>query len=960
MNYFLAARVHYEKFVLIIACGLLLAACSRIESETSRASSASPSHTLNESATDESLQRAATNALGTRDGTIIVLDAQTGRIRAITNERTAYEETLPPGSTVKPFAMLAALEGGIVTSQTRLACAARFRRAQVDLGCSHLRPLPALSPADALAHSCNYFHARLGESLSTAALARTLTRFGFDRRTDAANTREATGAIPHDAAPASLATGESNSMTTTPIRLITAYLALANGGQLLTPHRAEPPSNVHHSERSPVRIADSHRRLLLAGMRGAVTHGTAAPAELHAIPNTYIFGKTGTATEHNNTRPHGWFVGFDADKEFETDIAPERLRLVVLALVRDAHGVDAAQITRPVFAAFAQTQRTREAMTTSDETSDANETTNTSDTTNELHDEQHDDATINTLRPAANDRSIIRVRLVRQARTFTLPLDEYLFGVLAAEASTESEPEALKAQAVTSRTYALHNLRRHQRQGYDLCDLTHCQRFVPVPDRDARPEFYHLVREAISQTENEILHDEQARTADAYFSASCGGHTANIADLWNAPRAPPHLRGKVDAYCAHTAQEEWTDEIPTARLLPALRTDPRSDVGAHLSDIRITRRDRSGRAATITLIGERTRTVSGWTLKTIIGRTLGWSTLKSTRFRITRTASGFRFQGRGFGHGLGLCQAGAHEMARRTSGYREILGYYFPGTHIRRSDRSAVAGGSQHHIRTCPLPPSGLTGHMRHSLLMRLPTSGISANTGFLDFITPLARFTYLFFIQPHRFIRQSTPRRTSDTTRRTLSATGLRVNYPAAIPRREIEVVISTFERARADLAARLDAARLPDVTRAPLDIFIHHTTADFTRTTGQPAWVAAATSGNRINLQPLAVLRRRNVLTTTIRHELTHLIIERIARRRPPRWLAEGLAAHVADEGRQLTRDTRPLDITLDELERRLAASQTSADDTRALYAEAYRRTSRIIRDTGEANVWRRVKEE
>jgi len=184
-----------------------------------------------------------------------------------------------------------------------------------------------------------------------------------------------------------------------------------------------------------------------------------------------------------------------------------------------------------------------------------------------------------------------------------------------------------------------------------------------------------------------------------------------------------------------------------------------------------------------------------------------------------------------------------------------------------------------------------------------------------------------------------------------------LRVTYPAAVPRREIESVILTLERARADLAASLDAARLPDVMLAPFDIFIHPTTADFTHATGQPAWVAASTAGNRINLQPLHVLRRRNVLTTTIRHELTHLVIERTARGRTPRWLAEGLAAHVAGEGEQLTRDTRPLGITLNELERRII-TPASAADMHALYAEAYRRTSRLIRDAGEARVWQQIK--
>ena len=66
----------------------------------------------------------------------------------------------------------------------------------------------------------------------------------------------------------------------------------------------------------------------------------------------------------------------------------------------------------------------------------------------------------------------------------------------------------------------------------------------------------------------------------------------------------------------------------------------------------------------------------------IVGRALGWNVLKSSRFEVTRAGSDFVFRGRGFGHGLGLCQVGAHEMARRGLPYRRILEHYFPGTTV--------------------------------------------------------------------------------------------------------------------------------------------------------------------------------------------------------------------------------------------------------------------------------------
>src|SRR6202011_1050228 len=79
----------------------------------------------------------------------------------------------------------------------------------------------------------------------------------------------------------------------------------------------------------------------------------------------------------------------------------------------------------------------------------------------------------------------------------------------------------------------------------------------------------------------------------------------------------------------------------------------------------------------------------GWDFKIIVGRVLGWNVLKSSRFEVIRAGSNFTFRGSGFGHGLGLCQEGAHVMAQRGMGYQRILEKYFPGTRI--APRSGMA-----------------------------------------------------------------------------------------------------------------------------------------------------------------------------------------------------------------------------------------------------------------------------
>lgn len=848
---------------------------------------------------DAALERAATTALGGREGTIIILDPQNGRVRAVVNPQIAFEQSFPPGSTIKPFTTLTALRDNLIDEDSRTLCRTTFVKDDFETTCSHPKDLAPLRPAEALAYSCNYYFARLGERLDEKQFDATLASFGFGEQTGV-SAAESSGSFRRSEWQIKSALGEGEHMLTTPIQLITAYSALVNGGRLFTAQQISGDKIVP-KQRASLSIEPAHRTLIMQGMRDAVRYGTAERARLHSLP-LYVFGKTGTSTVINGFRTQGWFVGFASERDATTQNeppAPDRIELAVLVFLKRAHGVQSAELSRPIFEEYARLHQSSQS--------------------------QNDASTLSKTQPASPPStpdaplasSQIRVHLVRENITRAVSLEDYVLGVVAAEGSVEDEPEALKALAVISRSYALQNTGRHSSEGYDFCNMTHCQRFASYAlDENLRARVSEKMQRAVRETAGEVLVDERGSLVDAYFHAACGGHTADEKSLWNVA-APAYLRGVRDDYCALMPHRHWIDRISTSQLLKALRSDARTTVGATLKNLTITKRDATGRAELILLEGDTRRIVSGWDFKIIVGRALGWNLLKSSRFEVRKEGADYVFHGSGFGHGLGLCQNGAHVMAGRGATYSKILNFYFPGTSIGRDAPKWKAD---------LLPPAKAS-----------QTETPSTQT------LRLARFSHA----------------TLQKQQRSLSSGRFRIKYPARVEQREIEQAMRALEAADADVSHRLALASLRLDDSLQLEIVFHETTGDFVGTTGQPWWAAAATSGRRIELQPVEVLRRRGVLATTLRHEFVHAVIDSLSDGRAPRWLAEGLAIYAAGEGAMFNRYAPKVRLSTKELEEKLA-HPTSPQEMRSLYAAAYREVSALIQTEGESKVWKRVKKQ
>lgn len=336
----------------------------------------------------------------------------------------------------------------------------------------------------------------------------------------------------------------------------------------------------------------------------------------------------------------------------------------------------------------------------------------------------------------------LRIYPERALAVNTIDIEEYLRSVVGSEMNPDSPTDLLKAHAVISRSWAMLRLQKedgekngdcepeereeereqsapgkegratiriwgweddsdHHGEGFDVCSDDHCQRYQGLqPISEA-------AREAIDSTCGIVLTDERGRIADCRFSKCCGGRTELFSSCWQ-DEDPEYLQSRDDRWCDLSdlppsyrqrllrsvlkdfdtdCREEtalwgdWEARIGLDELRSRLIRLHSADPG-EIKSVRPLQRGASGRIIRLLISGEKADIEIGKELR--IRRLLAPDCLMSSAFTPSIEGDTLIMRGRGWGHGVGLCQIGAARMASEGKDWREILAHYYPGTEIRR------------------------------------------------------------------------------------------------------------------------------------------------------------------------------------------------------------------------------------------------------------------------------------
>ena len=268
-----------------------------------------------------------------------------------------------------------------------------------------------------------------------------------------------------------------------------------------------------------------------------------------------------------------------------------------------------------------------------------------------------------------------RIECSRQSRNSLLiinelPVEEYLFGVLKHEVSPKWPKESLKAQAIVARAYALYRLKEKFDDDYHLTNTVLSQVYAGFLSEDP------VLTEVVNETRGMVL-TYKGEVIPAYYHATCGGYTENPKYVWS--KSQPYLRTHRCSYCRNSPHLYWEVKLKLRKITQAFRRNGYKF--NQIINLKPIGKTPSGRVKKILVLHDKGKTIiKGNDFRLVMGPNI----IRSTNFKTKKTKGAIEFKGKGWGHGVGLCQWGARGMGLKGYKYDKILKFYYPETQIEK------------------------------------------------------------------------------------------------------------------------------------------------------------------------------------------------------------------------------------------------------------------------------------
>lgn len=247
-------------------------------------------------------------------------------------------------------------------------------------------------------------------------------------------------------------------------------------------------------------------------------------------------------------------------------------------------------------------------------------------------------------------------------------VEKYISGVVMAEGGNGKNLEYFKTQAIIARTYMYKYFDKHLTDRYNVCDNTHCQAYNGLSSDT-------LLNKASLETKDLVIIDKDSTLIISAFHSNCGGETSSSDDVWLLSQ--PYLKSVADPYCIHSRNATWQIRFSVNEWVNYIR---KSGYAGKVEDPSVFNFFQGSRLANYKA-GPFTLPLR--TMRSDLN-------LRSTFFSVYANGDSIVLKGRGYGHGVGLCQEGAMVMAAKGFSYREIINFYYSGVII--SDiKNAVA-----------------------------------------------------------------------------------------------------------------------------------------------------------------------------------------------------------------------------------------------------------------------------